>query len=144
MKNKASIQIRTPFNTPKENLWNTLTEVEKMKKWYFNELEDFEPKLHFKTAFKIEYEGQIFTHKWTVFKVTPYKTLAYYWKYEEYEGNSTVTFEIEESPEGVELILTAEILEAFPDIEVFSHERMVKGWNGLIYDRLKPYLEKSA
>lgn len=115
MKNKASIQIRTPFNTTKENLWNTLTEVEKMKKWYFNELEDFEPKLHFKTAFKIEYEG-----------------------------NSTVTFEIEESPEGVELILTAEILEAFPDIEVFSHERMVKGWNGLIYDRLKPYLEKSA
>ena len=80
----------------------------------------------------------------TVFKVTPYKTLAYYWQYEEYEGNSTVTFEIEESPEGVELILTAEILEAFSDIDVFSQERMVKGWNGLIYDRLKPYLEKST
>ena len=53
MKNKASIQIRTPFNTAKENLWNTLTEVEKMKKWHFSELEDFETKLHFKTAFKI-------------------------------------------------------------------------------------------
>ena len=71
IKNKASIQIRTPSNTTKENLWNTVTKVEKMKKWYFSQLKSFKPKIHFKTAFKTKHEGYVYMHKWRVFKVTP-------------------------------------------------------------------------
>ena len=142
MKTNTSIQLKATLNTTKENLWSALTEVKKMKEWYFIELQYFIPEIGFKTSFKMEYQDSIYTHQWKVFKVIPFRELAYYWQYEEYDGNSTVAFEIQENQVGVELILKANIIEPFPEIGVFSRESMVNGWKGLIYDRLQPYLEK--
>lgn len=114
MKEKTILQRKEIFKTTKENLWNALTNVNLMEQWYFKEINFFEPKTGSKTLFSIEYEGKPFTHKWCVYVVVPQEKISYHWQYEEYAGDSTVTFELKEIKNGILLTLTARILDPFP------------------------------
>ena len=96
----------------------------------------------FETAFAFEYKGKTFTHKWCVVEVEPDQKIAYHWQYEEYEGDSMVSFQMEKVSNGSHLDLEARILSPFPEMEEFSQKIMEKGWSSLIENRLIPFLLK--
>ncbi|MEK9613918.1 MAG: SRPBCC domain-containing protein [Flavobacteriaceae bacterium] len=136
------IQFQKQIPVSRDKLWSALTELDQMRQWYFKELKDFEPEVGFETSFTFEYQGKKFTHQWRVYEVLPLDRISYHWKYQEYEGDSIVSFELEEAPQGVLLRLEAHILKPFPPLEEFSQKNMEEGWRNLIEDRLTPFLIK--
>ena len=136
------IQIEKTFPIPKEKLWKALTDHRQMQQWYFKELKDFNAEIGFQTSFSLEYQGKIFTHLWRVYEVIPKKRIAYHWQYKEYDGDSTVSFDLQDTNDGVRLLLEANIIKPFPSIEEFSRESMEAGWRELIEKRLTPFLKQ--
>jgi len=114
-----------------------------MKQWFFENIEAFEPKAGFETNFIVENEGRIFPHIWRITAVEPLRKIIYNWKYEGYEGNSFVTFELSEYNKGSQLKLSHQITESFPqDIPEFRIESCKEGWEWFINKRLKDYLRE--
>jgi len=136
------ITLRKTIPVSCTTLWSALTELDQMQQWYFQELKEFKAKVGFENAFTFEYKGKTFTHKWRVVEVEPSQKIAYYWQYEEYEGDSIVSFQMEKVQNGSHLHLEARILSPFPEMEEFSQKSMEKGWSSLIEDRLIPFLLK--
>lgn len=71
---------------------------------------------------------KLFTHRWNVYEVIPNEKIAYHSQYEEYDGESTVSFKLKKKKNGVSLTLTAKILDPFPAMKEFSYKSMFKGW----------------
>ena len=135
------IIVQEHFNTPIEKVWRYITELGEMKQWYFENIDNFKPKVGSKSSFKVQAEGRIFTHLWEVTEVEAPRLIKYNWKYKEYPGDSFVTFELEESDEITTLTLTVEVTVDFPDeIPEFKRESCIGGWNYFIKDRLRNYL----
>lgn len=135
------IIVEETFNADIKAVWNALTEIEEMRKWYFENIPAFKPEVGFKTQFSVKSEERNFLHKWKVTEAEPIKKIKYTWEFEEYHGKSSTTFEL--CPEGdlVKLILTVDVLEDFPEgIPEFERESCIAGWNYFINDRLKEYL----
>lgn len=75
-------------------------------------------------------------------EVEPLKKIAYNWKYDGYQGDSEVVFELFEMENSTKLKLTYRVLESFPEgIPEFERESGVKGWQFFISKSLKEYLE---
>ena len=131
------------LNTTPRQIWGAITDVEQMRQWYFPQLDSFEANVGFKTEFVIEISDKVFTHQWEVVKVKPLDELTYRWKYQEYSGDSTVTFQILENEEVSVLRVTSKILEDFPqDFSEFRRESAAEGWSYLLGTGLKQYIEK--
>ena len=135
------IVIEQDFDVSIFKLWNTITDIRHMTKWFFENIGAFEPKVGFQTQFVVENEGRIFPHLWKITEVIPHKKISYNWKYEDYPGDSLVTFEIFDRTKGSKLILTHKTIENFPqDIEEFKRESCIEGWHWFIKKNLKQYL----
>lgn len=142
-KSEGLILVEQDFQTTIESAWSALTDITEMKKWYFDNIPDFQPKVGFKTQFSVHNEGRTFTHLWEVMKVSPQKSISYSWKYKEYAGDSTITFALTEMGKEVRLNMIIEVLEDFPDdIPEFKRESCIGGWNYFIGQQLKNYLER--
>lgn len=114
-----------------------------MRKWFFVNIPEVEPKVGFKTSFAVRSEDRTFTHFWDITKVVPLKTLEYRWRYKEYPGDSLVLFELFQQGNTTLLRLSTRVLADFPDdIPEFTRESAVQGWNYLLGKSLKEYLEK--
>jgi len=143
LKSDDPIVVRQVFETSRENVWNAITRIDEMKQWYFGNIPSFKPEVDFETCFEVKVEDRIFTHLWKVSEVIPLQKIRYNWKFEEYPGDSFVTFELLEEGQHIELTVTAEITEDFPpDIPEFTRESGLNGWNYFIKNRLKEYLSK--
>ena len=71
----------------------------------------------------------------------PYK-LSYRWYYDEYPGDSLVSFELREVGFQVFLFFRDEALADFPqDIPAFKRKSAVAGWDYLLKTCLKTYLD---
>ena len=106
-------------------------------------IESFEPKVGFETKFVIENEGRVFSHLWKITEVERLKKITYNWKYEEYTGDSFVTFELVNQGKNTKLKLVHTTTKDFPsNIPEFTRESCVGGWNYFIKQRLKEYLKK--
>ncbi|RZS92643.1 SRPBCC family protein [Aquimarina brevivitae] len=138
----APVIVEQRFDEQIQNVWLAITSLEHMKQWFFEEIPAFEPVVGFKTAFKIQSEQRVFTHLWEITEVIPLKKITYTWKYQEYPGNSKLTFELfEDTPQTTRLVLTHEVTESFPsEIPEFKRESCVQGWNFFIQEQLKRYL----
>lgn len=135
------VVIEQLFEISIDQLWNAITDLKQMKQWFFENIEAFEPKVGFKTSFIIENEDRIFPHLWHITAVEPFKKITYNWKYEGYDGNSTVTFELSEHKNGSKLKVSHQVIESFPqDIPEFRRESCKDGWEWFIKNRLKDYL----
>jgi uncharacterized protein YndB with AHSA1/START domain len=78
-----------------------------------------------------------------VTEVVPERRIAYSWRYGGYTGNSTVTWELFETPDGTKLTLTHKGHETFPqDNPIFSRESGEAGWSYLLYESLIAFLEQ--
>ncbi len=140
--NEKPVIVSQTFQVPKERLWAAITEQNQMIKWFFEQIEAFEPKVGFKTQFVIENEGRIFPHVWEVKEVIPYQRIRFNWQYKGYPGNSVVTFELMEETKGIKLELTHRFIESFPrNIPEFTRESCLGGWDYFINGQLKKYLD---
>ncbi|MBK7233941.1 MAG: SRPBCC domain-containing protein [Saprospiraceae bacterium] len=138
------IQVERVFDASIKNVWRALTEKELMKKWYFD-LAEFEPVLGFKFEFYGGHEEGIqYKHLCEITEVIPGAKLTYSWRYEGYSGNSYVSFELFEENEKTRLKLTHTGIASFPsDIPDFAIHNFAEGWNQIINQSLKEFLENN-
>jgi uncharacterized protein YndB with AHSA1/START domain len=142
-KNEDPIIVEQTFNTSVDAVWNSITEIDQMRKWYFENIPSFKPEVGFETQFNVIGPTRNFIHLWKVTEVVPLKILAYNWKYEGISGDSFVKFELFEENKLTKLRLTHQVLVDFPDdIPEFKRESGVEGWNFFISKSLKEFLEK--
>ncbi len=139
------IVVEQTFHTSINNVWNAITKVDQMRKWFFENIESFKPEVGFRTQFSIQSQDRSFLHLWKLTEVVPMKKIVYNWKYGGYPGDSLVMFELFEQENQTKLRLTHEITESFPkDIPEFSRDSGIEGWNYFIRNRLKEFLEKNS
>ena len=142
-KNDEPIIVEQTFNTSVDIVWNSITEIDKMRQWYFENIPSFKPEVGFEIRFNVQSQDRSFLHIWKVTEVVPLKMIAYNWKYENYPGDSLVKFELFEENNSTKLRLTHQVLEDFPDdIPEFKRESGVEGWIFFIRKSLKIFLEK--
>ena len=137
-----AVFIERSFNAPVARVWKAITDVEEMRRWYFD-LKEFKPEVGFEFEFIVEHEGMKYHHLCKVTEVIPKKKLAYTWQYKGQEGNSLVTFELFANGDKTRLKLTHEGLETFPKTAAFARENFEKGWTEIIGSELKQFLEKA-
>jgi len=133
--------VKQSFEVSTEVLWKAITEHHQMIQWFFENIPEFEARVGFKTQFLIANEDRNFTHLWEIVEVIPNKKIVYDWRYDEYEGEGLVFFELVENEKESSLILTNKWIGEFPqDILEFSRESCLGGWEYFIKGRLKKYL----
>jgi len=136
--------IERIFNAPAATVWKALTDNNDMKQWYFP-LPEFRPEVGFEFSFTGGKDDRQYLHLCKVNDVIPGKKITYSWRYDGYEGNSFVSFELFAEGEKTRLKLTHEGLETFPASNPdFAASNFVAGWTHIIGTSLKDYLEKKT
>lgn len=138
------VVVEEVFNCSIKKVWNSITDLNEMKQWYFNNIPSFKAEIGFKTEFIVQSKERTFTHLWTVTAIDPFKKIAYNWKYKEYHGNSSVSFELIEENNKTVLRVTSKVIEDFPEnIPEFKTESCKAGWEYFIKKNLKNYIENN-
>jgi uncharacterized protein YndB with AHSA1/START domain len=136
-----SIVQEVIINAPVAKVWLAITNKDHMKNWYFD-LETFEPVVGFEFSFYGGSETQKYLHLCKITKVVEEKVLAYTWRYDGYQGNSEVTFELFTEGNQTRLKLTHDGIESFPQNTAdFARESFAAGWKAIIGTNIKQYLE---
>ena len=137
----APIVVEQLFALPASDVWNAITAKEHMQKWFFEQIESFEPTEGFKTQFDLEHAGTHYIHMWTITEVIPHQRIVYDWRYKDMPGVGCVTWELEPAGNETKLTLTNTAIEAFDDSDPsFTRESAQEGWRFLINERLMMYL----
>ena len=134
--------VERTFNASVAQVWKAITDVEAVRRWYFD-LKEFKAKPGFEFQFTVEHEGFKYEHHCKVVEVIPQKKLSYTWRYQGYEGDSLVTFELFPEGEKTRLKLTHEGLDSFPKLPPFARNNFMNGWTSLIGESLKDFVEKT-
>lgn len=141
MKNDP-IVIEKSYEASIANVWTALTDMQEMKQWYFN-LAEFKPEVGFEFSFSGGKDNRQYLHLCKVTEAIEGKKLTYSWRYDGYEGNSFVTFELFEEGNKTRLKLTHAGLETFPASNSdFAKENFVAGWTDIIGKSLDAYLHQ--
>jgi uncharacterized protein YndB with AHSA1/START domain len=74
-----SLRKEFNYNVPIEEVWQALTDKDTMKKWYFPQLQKFEPIVGFK--FQFDDNSAEYRKEWIVTQVAEGKTLSHSWAY---------------------------------------------------------------
>jgi uncharacterized protein YndB with AHSA1/START domain len=141
--NGEPIVIERVYQAPIDRVWKALTDVEQMKKWYF-QVSDFKPVVGFEFQFSGGTKTETYVHLCRVTQVVEGRKIAYTWRYEGYAGNSEVSFEL--FPEGSDktrLVLTHEGIDSFPKETNFARESFMAGWTSITGESLKGFLEQT-
>jgi uncharacterized protein YndB with AHSA1/START domain len=113
-----------------------------MKEWYFD-IAEFKAEPGFEFQFQAGKDDKVFLHKCKITEVVPGRLLTYSWRYEGYEGNSFVTFELSGEGNKTKLKLTHTGLETFPQNNPdFARESFAQGWTYIIGTSLPVFVEK--
>ena len=135
--------IERTFSAAPNKVWEAITDTKKMKQWYFD-LEKFKPEVGFKFQFLAGSDTKKYLHICKVMEAEEGKKLAYTWSYDNYPGNSLVTFELFEAGTGTRVKLTHSGLDTFPakDDPNFAKESFAAGWTEIIGKNLKNFIEE--
>lgn len=141
--NNQAIKVERVYDAPVQKVWAALTENAQLKQWYFD-FEDFKPEVGFEFKF---YggpdDGKQYLHVCKITEVINEKKLVYSWRYDGYQGDSLVSFELFPEGDKTKLILTHEGVENFDaSNQDFAKGNFVEGWTYIINTGLKEYLEK--
>ena len=128
------------YSAPLDDVWEAMTDAEKMRIWYFPQLREFEPRVGFE--FKFADSNDTYRKKWVVTKVEQPNTLAHNWSYQGYPGVSEVTFDLSPTDKGTRVSVTHTGLDSFPDAPHFKRERFEWGWDNLLGKNLSALLAK--
>ncbi len=139
------VRIECVYPVTVGELWEAVTLPERMRLWYFEQMEDFRAEVGFSTRFEVSCEGRTFPHLWEVTEVIPRERLAYRWRCEGFAGDSTVTWELSEAKGGARLRFRHAVQEPFPANDpLFSRESCEAGWRHLLLLNPKERLGKGA
>jgi uncharacterized protein YndB with AHSA1/START domain len=136
------LMIERTLDAPVARVWKALTDVDEMRRWYFD-LKEFKPEPGFEFEFTVEHEGMKYHHLCKVTEAIPPKKIAYTWRYEGREGDSLVTFELSADGDKTKLRLTHEGLETFPQTPAFARKNFEAGWTA-IASELQQFVERKA
>jgi uncharacterized protein YndB with AHSA1/START domain len=139
----GTVVIERTFSAPPERIWKALTDVEEMRRWYFD-LKEFKPEVGFEFEFTVEHEGMKYCHLCKITEVISQKKLAYTWRYKGHEGDSLVTLELFADGDKTRLKLTHEGLETFPKTPSFARKNFMEGWTQIIGSSLKEFVESDG
>lgn len=140
--NNTPIIIEQLINAPREKVWGAISDRNEMKKWYFDPAK-FEPVVGFEFQFNGGTEEKQYLHLCTITEAVKGKKLSHSWRYDGYEGDSQVTFELFEEGNKTNVKLTHSGLETFPASNPdFARKNFEEGWRAIIGTTLKDYLEK--
>lgn len=128
------------LSAPISVVWKAITDKEIMKKWYFD-FSEFQPKVGFEFQFTGGTEENTYLHLCKITEVIENKKLTYSWRYDGFEGNSFVTFDLFNEGDFTRLILTHAGLDSFPQIKDFARENFEAGWTEIIGKSLKEFVE---
>ncbi|MEX1000882.1 MAG: SRPBCC domain-containing protein [Crocinitomicaceae bacterium] len=144
MKNDP-IVVEQTFKTSIERVWQAITDIKQMKKWFFEDIPSFKAEVGFETQFNVQANDKNYLHIWKVTAVQPNKKIIYNWKYGGYSGNSYVSWELSEEEDQTKLKLTHEGSDTFPqDNPDFRRAACMGGWDFFVRQRLKDFLEHEA
>lgn len=129
------------YNAPADQVWQAITDNSKMKEWYFD-IPDFKPVVGFEFTFTGGTEDKTYVHLCRVTEVVEGRKLSHTWKYEGYEGESEVTWELFPQGDKTKVVLTHTGLETFPPLKDFAKENFEAGWTDIVGRMLKEYVEK--
>ena len=136
--------IERSFNAPIEKVWKAITDRDQMKQWYFD-IAGFKPEVGYEFEFEGGDENKRYRHMCKITEVIPGKKLSYSWRYDGYEGNSLVTFELFAEGNQTKLKLTHAGLETFPRTNPdLAKENFAAGWNEIIGTALKNFIETTS
>ena len=112
-----------------------------MRKWFFEQIESFEPVEGFQTQFDVQHGDTHYLHLWAITEVIDQQRIVYDWRYKDMPGVGCVTWELASTGEQTTLTLTNTVVEAFDDSDpAFRRESAIEGWRFLINERLRMYL----
>lgn len=135
------IVVEQNFNVAIGKVWSAITDGDQMKQWFFKNIGTFKPEVGFETRFNVQSNGKNYLHIWKITDVKPERKISYTWRYGGYPGNSLVTWELTSENDLVQLKLTHQGIESFPeDNPDFSRESCLEGWNFFIHKRLNEFL----
>ncbi|HAQ18169.1 MAG TPA: SRPBCC domain-containing protein [Prolixibacteraceae bacterium] len=139
-----SFVIERTFEVTGDRIWKAITDKDEMKQWYFD-FQEFIPEVGFEFQFwGGPDENRRYLHLCKITEVIHEKRLTYSWRYDGYEGNTLVTFELFARENQTTLKLTHEGLKSFssnnPD---FAKENFIEGWTWLIGTSLKDFLKEN-
>lgn len=134
--------IERTFNAPLSKVWEAITDSKKMKQWYFD-IETFKPEVGFKFQFMAGDDKKKYLHICKVTEAEEGKKLTYSWSYDNYPGQSWVSFELFNVGANTRLKLTHSGLDTFPhkDDPNFAKESFAAGWKQIIGTNLKDFVE---
>jgi uncharacterized protein YndB with AHSA1/START domain len=120
--------VERTYDAPVHQVWQALTDREKMKHWYFD-IPGFKAELGAEFTFKAGCDGdQEFLHSCKITALVPNQKIAYTWHYPGYDGMSEVSFELSGDNGKTHLKLTHSGLETFPQTGAFARENFNGGW----------------
>jgi uncharacterized protein YndB with AHSA1/START domain len=135
-----AIIVECTLNAPVAKVWSALTDVDQMRKWYFD-LKEFKPQVGFEFEFVVEHQGDSYHHLCKVTEVVSQKKIAYTWRYKGEPGDSLVTFELFADGDKTRLKLTHSGIETFPSTPAYARKNFENGWTQIIGSELKQFLE---
>jgi uncharacterized protein YndB with AHSA1/START domain len=140
--NNLPVIIERTLNASVEKVWRAISDKNEMKKWYFD-LAEFKPEPGFEFNFTGGPEDGIqYLHLCKITEAIPNKKLSYSWRYEGYDGNSLVTFELFPEGEKTRLRLTHSGLDTFPKNNPdFAKENFTQGWKQIVGESLVNYID---
>ena len=74
--------------------------------------------------------------------MVPEKKLAYTWQYENYAGESLVSFKLFPEGDRTRVRLTHEGLDTFPKLPDFARKNFTMGWTHIVGTGLKDFVER--
>jgi len=139
-KTDPPIIVEATYPVSVEKVWAAITEVDQMQKWFFENIEDFQPVEGFETTFVVKAETKTFTHQWKIKEVIPHQRISYNWSYEEYIGDGYVVFDLIKEGQGTLLRLTNIVTKDYPsNVPEFKRESCIGGWDYFLNQQLKNY-----
>ena len=137
------IVVEQAFEASPEAVWGAITERKQMIQWFFDNIPEFKADVGFETRFTVETGQRRFTHLWRITEVVPGRKIVYDWRYAEYSGVGTVSFEVLDEGPGTRVRVTNEGLESFPpEVPEFAPESCEGGWKYFIQGNLKNFLDQ--
>jgi len=136
-----AVIVERTLNAPVAKVWRALTDVDRMRQWYFD-LKEFKPEVGFEFEFVVEHEGNRYHHLCRITEVIPEKKIAYNWRYKGEPGDSLVTFELFADGERTRVKVTHTGIETFPKTPAYARKNFEAGWTSIIGTELKKFVER--
>lgn len=136
------IIVQQKVDASPDKVWMALTDRDQMKSWYFD-ISDFELEIGKQFNFYEPGNEKKYHHQGSILDFTINERLKHTWSYPEFsDAETTVIWELQPEDGGTMITLTHENTDLFKNLgEGFSKENFTKGWNVIVGESLKSYLE---